>query len=280
MGMSSWRVGRHTSDVPVAAAKMKAVSGGLVRQFSYEAQVKASALKVTVSLDKNARHLRYGVSCDWREFGVEGKVFPQLAFRLPLAYDCDQFTYDNAFGIIERTARDGDVPGNSFAWGDGLMLSSDSKYGFRCFGNAMALTLIRGSEDPDPAPEIYTHAFIINVGIVPGAIPAKLIEASQLQNRTALAVSCGSQEGDLPLSNRFVRVEGEAVISSVKLAEDGSGMIVRLYSVSSEDEDVALEFFKEAKAMRYVDAHENELSAVDGKISCKAYGVTAVKVIW
>ena len=272
-GMTSWRVGRHMSDTPVTAVKMSGVSGSLARKFTFEAPVQNSKLKVTVSLDKHARHLRYAVSCDWRAFGDEKKI-PQLAFRVPLAEHCGKFTYDNAFGLIERGALDNDVPGQSFACAGNLMLSGDSKYGFRCTDNAMAVTLIRSSTGPDPAPEIYTHTFNINVGLVAG----NLIEASQLQNRVALTVACGPQEGDLPLTGSFVRVNGDAVVSSVKMSEDGGGMIVRLYSVSDEDGEVTLEFFRPVKAMVYVDAHENELAGVEGKILCKAKSVTAVKI--
>ena len=295
-GMTAWRVGRHRSGAPVTALKMSEVSGRLVRQFNFEARVKNSSLKATVSLDKNARHLRYSVTCDWREFGVRGECIPQLAFRLPLAYGCDTFLYDNAFGVIARTALpDQDVPGQSFAFGsagdddfagnggDGLMLSSDSKYGFRCGNNAMAVTLIRSSYDPDPAPEIYTHAFSINVGIAGNAAPAGLMEASLRQNRAAVAVACAPQEGGLPLTGSFVKADGKAVISAIKMAEDASGIIVRLYNVS-DVEDTALEFFRPVTSAVYVDAHENTLAGtpeVDGnsvKLRCRARGVTAVKI--
>ena len=278
-GMTSWRVGRHMSDEPVAAMRMSGVSGKLARRFSFEATVRGSQLKVTVSLDKNARHLQYSVTCDWREFGVRDRRIPQLAFRVPLAGECAAFTCDNAFGVIERAPLDGDVPGQSFAFANGLMLSSGSKYGFRCFGGALALTLIRSSYDPDPVPEVYTHTFDINVGIVADAAPQSLIEASQEQNRAAVAVACGSQAGDLPLAGSFVKVRGEAAVSSVKMAEDGQGMIVRLYSAADEDGDVALEFFRPVGSMAYADAHENALGPVeDGKIRCKAKGVTTVKI--
>ncbi|MDR2688120.1 MAG: glycosyl hydrolase-related protein [Oscillospiraceae bacterium] len=279
-GMSSWRVGRHMSDAPVAAARMSGVSGTLARKFTFEATVRNSRLKVTVSLDRNARHLRYSASCDWREFGDKNACIPQLAFRVPLAGACETFSCDNAFGVIERAPLDGDAPGQSFAHAGGLMLSGDSKYGLRCFGNALAMTLIRGSYDPDPAPEIYLHTFHVNVGIVPDAAPRSLVEAAQLQTRGAIAVAAGSQGGELPLTGSFARVAGgEAVVSSVKMAEDGDGMVVRLYSVSGEDSDVTLEFLRPVKAMAYVDAHENELAGVEGgKIHCKARGVAAVKI--
>ncbi|MCL2494648.1 MAG: glycosyl hydrolase-related protein [Oscillospiraceae bacterium] len=278
-GMTSWRVGRHISDAPMTATRMTGVSGGLARRFTFKAQAQNSRLDVTVSLDKNARYLRYSVKCDWREFGDESNI-PQLAFRVPLKGACTAFTCDNAFGVIERAPVDNDVPCQSFACAGNLLLSSDSKYGFRCYDNALAMTLIRSSTDPDPVPEIYTHTLNINVGLVDDASPQALVEAAQLQNRSPIAVACGPQEGNLPLTGSFVKVDGNGILSSVKMAEAGDGLIVRLYSVSDNDSEIALEFFKPVKKMVYVDAHENELCNAEGRIRCKAKGVTAAKVIF
>jgi alpha-mannosidase len=288
--MASWRVGRHAADTPVAPVRLSPVEGGLVRRFGFEAEVKASRLKVTVSLGRDARRLEYSVLCDWREFGAREKGIPQLSFRLPLGYACGSFLYDNAFGVIERPALPRqDVPALRFAYAPkedgqaGLLLSSDSKYGFRCGDGAMALTLIRSSYEPDPAPEIYTHAFTVNVGVVEAA-PERLLEAAALQNHPAFAMACGSQAGELPPSGSFLRVEGAAV-SSVKMAEGGGAAVVRLYDVTGADGAASLEFFRPATAAAYVDAHENELASGrltihEGavKICCRAKGVTAVKV--
>ena len=290
-GMTSWRVGRHRNSAPVPAVNMARISGKLARQFKFKAAVQQSTLEVTVSLDQNARHLSYDVNCDWREFGVKDQVIPQLAFCAPLAQPCETFTCDNAFGVISRGVRNDDLPGQSFAFAPqgqgGLMLSSDSKYGFRCTGDSLALTLIRSSCDPDPVPEIYTHAFQLNVGIVPNAAAQTLLEAARQQTRTAIAVPCGSQTGNLPLSGSFLRVtQGEAMVSAIKMPEDGSNaVIIRLYDASGKGGQVALELFQPAKAAAYLDAHENELAGntpqVRGStvlVDCRANGVAAVKI--
>ena len=291
-GMSSWRVGRHASDAPAMKnPQITRVSGSVTRRLSFEGDVRGSKLKAEVSLGKRARHLQFAVTCDWREFGTKETCIPQLAFHLPLAWPCEKYTQDNAFGLIERGPREGDVPCQSFSFArreaDGLMLSSDSKYGFRCGENSMALTLIRSSYDPDPVPEIYTHAFNVNVGIVKDAAPQALIECARAQNRVAVSVACASQQGPLPLAGGLFRVEGgAAVVSGVKLAEDGSnGLVVRLYDVTGAAGDVTLAFCKAVTAAAYVDAHENALageapSVNGGAVTVKvgAYGVTAVKV--
>jgi len=292
--MTAWVVGRYASDAPVLAnGRMSSVSGGLVRQFSWEAAVNNTKLNVVVSLDKNARHLKYAVTCDWRDFGVPGKVVPQLAFRVPLAYACDTFAFDNAFGLVQRKGTGSDLPGLSFAFAprgggkDGLMLSSNTKYGFRCDNNTMALSLIRSSYDPDPVPEIYTHTFCMNIGIVENASPAKLVEATLRQNRAAIAVACGSQAGELPLTGSFIKlVEGDAIISSVKITEDGGSMIIRLYDVSGKDGVATLEFFKPVVSAVFADVHECVLEGNRPEVkknvisfNLHAYGTITAKII-
>jgi len=297
-GMTSWRVGRFAKIVPVAEnLKMSHVSGSLVRQFSYEAPVPdtSSKLNITVSLDKNAHYLKYSVTCDWREFGIPGVKIPALGFNLPLNYECKQFTYDNAFGVVSRDAVNNDVPAHSFAFApmstgrnDGLMLSSDSKYGFRGFNNELNVNLIRSSYDPDPIPEIYTHSFTLNVGIVPDASPSALLNATLEQNRAAIAVACAPQQGELPLSGSMLTViEGDIVISSVKIAESGDAVIVRGYDVTGKNGEATLLFQKAVRSAAYVDAHENELAQIvptigenTVKVNFCAYGVVAVKLLF
>ena len=305
-GMTSWRIGRYASDTPVAEGlKITEVSGSLVRRFTYEVPVGESLLKVTVSLDKNARHLRYAVLCDWRQFGenascgkrtigAAGKHIPLLVFRIPLAYDCKMFTYDNAMGIVSRPALNHDVPALTFAFapqgdgGTGIMVSSDSKYGFRCTDNSVSLSLIRSSYNPDPAPEIYTHAININVGIADGAVPGALVDAACRQIRTSVSVACAPGEGSFPLRDSFIKIiNGDAVISSVKISEDGSAAILRCYDVSGSDAKILIRWFRKIKSALYVDTHENILQGSiptvndnDVAFDIRAYGVATVKLVF
>jgi len=291
-GMTAWYVGRHINSTPVEnVVKMTEISGTLRQGIAFEATVRSSKLSVTVTLGEHCGHLEYSVICDWREFGEHGKPVPQLSFGVPLSYPCEKFQYDNAFGIVSREGVDNDVPALTFACAPrgegGLMLSSDSKYGYRCDKGRMSLTLIRSSYDPDPIPECYVHAFRITLGVVRDVAPMKLVETSLAHNRSVITVACVAGEGELPLTGSFIKIsDGEAVISSVKAAEDGSGAIIlRFYDVSGQDGSVAFEFFKPVKSAAYVDVHENELSA-DGasvlrnavKASYRAFGVRALKI--
>ena len=175
-GMTSWRVGRYmtiealTADVHVLGFQ----KGGLRQSVTYRIKFNDSQLDVTVSLDKGSRSLNYDVRCDWQERGRPGENIPQLNFYAPVSYQCAAYRYDVPFGIIDRKPIDMDVPGNSFIAGirgccqQSLMLVTDSKYGYRGFDNALAVSLIRGS-DPDRYPDIGFHHFRLALCAAPAA---------------------------------------------------------------------------------------------------------------
>ncbi|GHU79144.1 alpha-mannosidase [Clostridia bacterium] len=274
-GMTAWVVGRYKKVEPVAeGVRVKRfVSGDIRQSFAYEADICASRLTVTVSLDKKSRLLKYDVECVWREFGTAGTCIPQLGFYLPLAGSRGEYLQDTAFGTVKRAGMDYDIPAQSFSFAPfektGLTLVSDSKYGFRCDRDSMALTLIRSSFDPDPAPECYTHAFSIGVGLEPTSEEKALLDSALLFCHPAVAVSASSHGGELPARGSFLQVDGSAMLSSVKESEDGDGVIIRLYEASGRDGECVLTLPKAVVSAVYVDAHENpipgETPSVDGR---------------
>ena len=292
-GMTSWTVGRlmNTRDV-TENVKLKKITGRLRKTLSFTAPVEGSSIEVRVSLDDCGRALRYDVVCDWREIGMNGGAIPQLNFIVPLSYECGSYLYDAAFGVVRRDARDFDVPALSFAYaGDGtggLMLIADGKHGFRCHDDSIALTLIRSSYDPDPTPECYRHEFSFGIEIVngEGAVNKKLLESSAGFRHRAMSVAAEPGGGPLPPAGCFMKIiSGEAVVSSVKAAEDSDAIIVRGYETSGADNDVTFEFFKEVKSAAYTDAHEVELACAAPTISgrrvtarYRAYSAVAVAV--
>ena len=294
-GMTAWCVGRYMNVTPIITdVKLTDVSGSLRRTLSFTAPVKNSKLKVTVALEKNSRILEYSAECDWREFGEPGKMIPQLSFCAPLSFDCNRFVYDTAFGAAERAGMDYDVPGLSFAFAPrgghgGLMLLSRDKYGYRCKDNSMSLTLIRSAYEPDGIPECYQHEFAFGIGIIKDTDTKSLLQTSLSFNHPAVTVAAEAHTGSLPLSGSFLRLEeSEAVISSVKMQEDGgAGVILRFCEVSGKDGSAVFVFQEEPQSAVYVDAHERELDGGAPVIAGKtltarmsAYAVTAVKIVF
>ena len=265
-GMTSWRIGRHMNIYEFESVHIKPIfySGAKHRQaIQVEAKWRRSLLRATFSLDSDSCMLNINAECDWNENAVRFDSIPQLNFALPLAGDHDEYCFDIPFGSIIRESVDLDLPAISFvstlpsAEQEGFMLSSNCKYGYRGFDNTLSVALIRMAYDPDPTPEYGLHRFQLAIG--PAANSRKgLIDRSFALWRPFSSVPSSAHEGSLPLHSSFVELESDgAVLQSVKIAEDGGSMIVKLYDAADKGGQAKLKLnLRVADTAELVDLHE------------------------
>ena len=276
-GMSAWFIGRYKNiDSLNKNVEMKKIQGPLRSTIIYETEFRNSKLSVKVSLDEDSSLLNFEVKCDWHEIGKLGKGIPQLGFYMPLPYQCTSYKYDIPFGVINREGMDMDLPGNSFVTGiskdnkKSLMLISNSKYGFRCVKDDMAITLLRSSYDPDPYPEFGIHNFRFSLGIVDSLkTNNQLINFAYDYNHPLSILSGTGHKGELPLQNQFISVEeGSIVVSAVKMPEiDGvNKLLVRIYETDGIKTRTVLKFFRRPERAYFVDVNENKLELSDTNI--------------
>jgi len=285
-GMTAWVVGRYmrifniNSAENVKILKSNTNSDSLRQWIEYEITFRNSKITVKVSLDKNSSRLDYEVECDWQERAVIGKFIPQLNFFMPLGYECEKYRYDIPFGTIERKDMDRDVPANSWILAvpkeegnRGVMLITQSKYGFRGTGNTAAITLIRSSYDPDPYPENGIHNIKFAVNIVDCDSNDKLVKQAFDYNHPIRFISGTVHEGSLPLKKGFICMESESVfVSAVKKPEHGADedrLIVRFYETEGNKAKATLKFARKVKKAFYVDINEK---AVDSELNISAEG--------
>ncbi|MDR2369913.1 MAG: glycosyl hydrolase-related protein, partial [Treponema sp.] len=238
----------------------------------------ASSFEAIVSLDAGSRRLRYDLECDWREFGSdETGGAPNLHFYLPLDYT-PRFHFDIPFGVTERKSADMDLPGESFVFAENsagpasLALLSMDKYGFRCLDDSISLTLIRGSYDPDPAPETGRHR--ISFAIAPSVYGGEEIVRESLSYRHPFTVISGRMHaGSLPAEGSlFSLEEGSAAVSAVKRPEaGGKRLLLRVYETAGKNSKTVFKLGFKAKSAYLTDATETkrtgEAQLENGKLS-------------
>ena len=238
-GMTAWRVGK--------IAAVKDLNGeceiyeegenltGIHKYAAYRLSFGSSSLHVKISLDEGSDLLQFQVRADWMERGSKLTGVPQLRFCVPCGYAPKEYRYTIPFGVTDRPSQGWDVPSVSLACalpesGAGaLALISDSKYGFRGFGETLSLNLIRGSYNPDPCPEIGEHEMRFAVAVCESGA-SELAELSEKFLHPLISRSMGGYPRKSAGCRSFCRVEG-AVLSAVKAAEDDRGLIVRIYNV-------------------------------------------------
>jgi alpha-mannosidase len=293
--MTSWRVGdamtienlNETKNVVVGEINLGAVRKIIRYTLPFGQR---SRLSVAVTLNDGSSMLDFDIGVDFHEV-CGGENIPQLNFIAPVGYAVANYRYDVPFGTIDRPEIQHDVPANSYAAAisaDGedkpsVMVVTDTKYGFRGANNAIAVTLIRASRDPDPYPEYGKHNIRIGVGVVDGVANATLDEAAAHYVHPLAVCSARAGKGTLPMNGQLLKVAGNVRISSVKTAEDVDGLIVRLSDISGKGGSFKLHFAKAVASAQETDLNENALGelTVAGNDVCadvEAFGIKTVLV--
>jgi len=201
-------------------------------------------------------------------------------------------TYDISYGYIERpthanTSWDAakfEVCGHLWAdlsEGDyGVSLLNDCKYGYDIFGHRMRLTLLRGPQYPDPTADLGHHSFTYS--LYPhrgdwrqGETPRRAWEL----NDPLMAIPIGGGEGNLKSSGSFLSIVSDHVmISALKMAEEGDGLILRLYEDQNRRGPVTVAFFHPPSRATECDPYENDIGQADIVSGCLRFDIRPFEV--
>ncbi len=190
-----------------------------------------------------------------RIFWEERHILVKATF--PLNIESNTATYEIAGGAIARTTipqtdaekAKWEVP--ALGWvtlGDdeyGVSILSDCKHGYDCQPNQIRLTLLRGSEFPDPEADLGLHTF--TYAIYPHAGSWKKVQtvrkAYELQSPLySVVLDRPSPNGTLPPIHSFLDLQSDnLILSSLKQSEDNPGdYILRCYECHGEPAELNL----------------------------------------
>jgi alpha-mannosidase len=209
----------------------------LRREVSYQLSYGKSTLKVTVALEKDSSVLQYKIAADWHELFSEELGIPALKFNLPFSYGVEGYTYGIPFGAIRRQALAHDVPAIGFGAaadpqsGRSLLLMTDSVYAYRGEGNALRLTLLRATQEPDLYPEVGLHDYRLGVGICEAD---EYYKFSDCFNYPLSCITNTAHGGELPQKDSLLAVSDNLAVSALKVTEDESGVIIRLFDATGQ----------------------------------------------
>ncbi|MCC2629898.1 MAG: glycoside hydrolase family 38, partial [Thermomicrobiales bacterium] len=195
-----------------------------------------SRIEQTYRLLTGSRRLDIATRIDWHERQV------YLQARFPLAVHSHEATYETLYGVTRRPTHRNtpwdaaryEVSGHRFADLSepdyGVALLNDAKYGHSAHGNVLTLSLLRGPLYPDPGADEGLHAFTYSLFPHPGDwTEGNVVNEAFALNSPLIAVPAagdGSQGG----MDHFLALDGLPLsIGSLKRAEDGEGLILRLH---------------------------------------------------
>jgi alpha-mannosidase len=247
-----------------------------------------------ITLYKDLDRLDIRTEADWWEDHLSLKAC------FPVAVTADKAFYEIPFAAIGRTTHFEtlwekaryEVP--ALRWADlsdekgGIALLNDCKYGYDIHGGVMKLSLLRSPTWPDPLADRGRHEFTYSLYPHAGSwSDSQVVRRGQELNQPLLARVLDPAlpgERTLPGTYSFFGVEGPGVIiDAVKLAEDGTGLVFRLYEANGKAGKAALRFFREPKRAASTDLLENEISPLafkDGRLELpfRAFEIKTVKV--
>lgn len=191
---------------------------------------------------------------DFKTKVVWNEAHKLLKVGFPIDVMTTKATYEIPFGALERVTHRNttweqaqyEVCGHRFVdvaeHSYGVSLLNDCKYGYDVQGSTIRLSLLRAPRWPDKTADIGTHEFTYS--LYPHAGDWReahtLRKAAEL-NLPAHAAACTPEEGKLPASGSLIGFNGNhVVLDTVKLSEDGSGSILRLYESAGGRETVEI----------------------------------------
>ena len=256
----------------------------------------ASTLDLEIRLRRGVPRVEFRLQVDWREMGSSEGV-PNLRVRFPLDVHDPAPRYEIPFGSIRRDLVHGEeVP--ALRWADlsetdgqGVALANSSKYGFSVDGNSLSMTVLRASTEPDPLPDMGEH--VVEYALEPhgaGWALSDSVGVGEEVNVPLAPLSCGFHPGELPAAMTAVSVEPANVrLAALKLAQQGRGMILRLYEVEGRDAEACVTLapglVADGASAEQVDMMERSVSEnsarIDGhavSVRVPAHGVAIVRV--
>ncbi|MFE1664662.1 alpha-mannosidase [Microbacterium sp. P02] len=239
----AWDIDQGYRDLPsvtLAAAEVRTALEGprVVRYQVYRAP------KVTIHqrivLEAESAVVRFETVVDWHE-----KHRMLRAEFFPARYG-DEALCEIQFGHIARPTTERDsVERAQFEvcahkWlavqddRGGFALLNDGKYGHRAKNGLVSLNLLRSPTFPDKTADRGSHRFTYAfTPFEPGDLATVIAEGYRLNNPLLV--------GDTPAFPSAVEVEGRAVlVETIKPAEDGRGVILRLYESLGTDATTSL----------------------------------------
>lgn len=229
---------------------------------------------------------------DWKEKDI------LLKAAFPVDINVEKATYDIQYGNIERTTHLNtswdlakfEVCGHKWAdvseTGYGVSLLNDCKYGYDIKDGLMRITLIKAGTWPNPDADKEQHEFIYSLYPHAGGWrEGKTVQMAYNLNVPLLTFIEEKHEGILPEKFSLLKLNKDNVIVEVvKKAENGSGLILRLYEFHNKREKIELELFRNVKEAWECDLMENKLDKIQScsnklKFEIKPFEIKTLLII-
>jgi len=252
---------------------------------------RGSTIVQTYRLLAGSRRLDVESYVDWHERRV------LLRTLFPLAVRSHETTSETMFGALRRPTHHNtpwdatrfEVSAHRFCDlsepGYGVALLNDGKYGHSAKGNVLGISLLRSPLYPDPFADEGEHRFTYSLFPHPGDWTTAGVAQEAFALNAPLFPLVAEAEA-LPQVFSLVEAEGlELALGSVKLAEEGGGMILRLYEPHGARGECKLRFARRVEKVERVNLLEESEAPLEvhqdaAHLEVRPFEVVTLSVDW
>ncbi len=211
------------------------VDNGIHKSLRYTYEYGQSRFIQDITLGADDRKLTFHMDVEWQE------TFKMLRALYPVDVRTDHATCNIQFGNIQRPTHQNtswdyakieicahkwiDLSENGF----GVALINNCKYGHSVWNNVLNINLLRSQMHPGENADKGHHEFSYELYIHDGDLLKVTEEAYKFNVAPMVTKGAGGEKTQLTAGS-FLKVSADnVVVEAVKLAEDRSGYVLRLY---------------------------------------------------
>lgn len=245
-----------------------------VVEVSYE--ISGTTIDQTIWFYANSRRIDFDTRVDWKQHQHLLKV------EFPVQVHSDEATFDIQFGNVTRKVHTNTswdkarFESCGQKWIDfseghyGVSLLNDCKYGHSVKNGVLSLTLIKSGIEPNPVADQEQHVF--RYALYPHAgtwRAAGTVHESYLLNQPVYALAGGTPGSKAS----YASVEpSNVILETVKQAENGDGVVLRLYESENALTRTTVHLPAEAKQVlvcNLLEEPERELPIKNGCVTLR-----------
>jgi alpha-mannosidase len=252
---------------------------------------RGSTIVQTYRLLAGSRRLDVESYIDWHERRV------LLRTLFPLAVRSHEATSETMFGAQRRPTHHNtpwdatrfEVSAHRFCDlsepGYGVALLNDGKYGHSAKGNVLGISLLRSPLYPDPFADEGEHRFTYSLFSHPGDWTSAGVAQEAFALNAPLFPVVAEEEA-LPQEFSLVESEGlELALGSLKLAEEGGEVILRLYEPHGARGESRLRFARRVEKVERVNLLEESEAPLEVHqdavhLEVRPFEVVTLRVDW
>ncbi|WP_417310805.1 alpha-mannosidase [Devosia sp.] len=238
----------------------------------FEWRYESSRIVQVIALEAGIARVDIDSFIDWHEHDT------LIKSAFPLAIQTRESTAEIQFGHVRRpTHRNTSWDEARFEtvmhrWMDlsepdfGVAFFNDSKYGYDVRGNTVRLTLLKSPTYPWPEADQGEHRFSYALRLHHGLQNTDIPAEAEVYNLPLRLVAGTGQGNAADVQSPLVTVDGEGVtLETVKKAENGDGMILRLWETRGRNAEVKVVLPPGTHGVERVNLLEREPKALDIK---------------